>query len=46
MKILFIGGTGTLSKDTVMLAAKNSDEVFLFNRGNSNSRITLKMLII
>lgn len=42
MKILFIGGTGTLSKDTVMLAAKNSDEVFLFNRGNSNSRITLK----
>lgn len=36
MKILFIGGTGTLSKDTVNLAAKNNNEVYLFNRGNNN----------
>lgn len=37
MKILFIGGTGTLSKDTVVLAEKNNNEIYLFNRGNNNN---------
>lgn len=33
MKVLLIGGTGTLSSDTTMLCLKNGFEVYLFNRG-------------
>jgi nucleoside-diphosphate-sugar epimerase len=39
MKILFIGGTGRLSKDVALLSAKNSNEVYLLTRGSSSRKI-------
>jgi len=36
MKVLFIGGTGTISKAVSELAVKKGIELYLFNRGNSN----------
>lgn len=39
MKILFIGGTGRLSKDVASLAARRGNEVYLITRGNENRKI-------
>lgn len=36
MKVLLIGGSGTLSSDTTRLCIKKDYEVYLFNRGNRN----------
>lgn len=41
MKILFIGGTGRLSKDTVALALEAGHEVTLLNRGSKNRELFL-----
>lgn len=37
MKILFVGGTGRLSLDTVLLSVSQGHEVYLFNRGSNNT---------
>lgn len=37
MKILFVGGTGRLSLDTVLLSVARGHEVYLFNRGSNNT---------
>lgn len=37
MKVLLIGGTGTLSSDTTQLCIDRGYEVYLFNRGNHNT---------
>jgi nucleoside-diphosphate-sugar epimerase len=39
MKVLFIGGTGTISTEISKLAAKSGVELYLLNRGNSNARL-------
>ena len=39
MKVLLIGGTGTLSRDTTNLLIKRNHEVYLFNRGNNNASV-------
>ncbi len=39
MKILFLGGTGRLSKDVAELSLRLGNEVFLFTRGSSMRRI-------
>lgn len=36
MKILLIGGTGTLSSDTTLLCVERKYDVYLFNRGKRN----------
>ena len=36
MRVLLIGGSGTLSTDTTRLCIKKGYEVYLFNRGNRN----------
>ncbi|SHM90213.1 SDR family oxidoreductase [Halanaerobium congolense] len=36
MKVLFIGGTGTISQAVSELAVKKGIELYLFNRGNNN----------
>jgi nucleoside-diphosphate-sugar epimerase len=36
MKVLFIGGTGTISQAVSELAVKRGIDLYLFNRGNSN----------
>lgn len=36
MKVLLIGGTGTLSSDSTRLCIEKGFDVFLFNRGNRN----------
>lgn len=36
MKVLLIGGTGRLSKDTAELCIKKGFDVYLFNRGHKN----------
>lgn len=36
MKVLFIGGTGTISQAVSELAVKNGIDLYLFNRGNNN----------
>ena len=36
MKILFIGGTGTISMAITRLLAERGDELYLLNRGNRN----------
>ena len=36
MKILFIGGTGTISMAITRLLAKQGHELYLLNRGNRN----------
>jgi nucleoside-diphosphate-sugar epimerase len=37
MKILFIGGTGTISMAITRLLAERGDELYLLNRGNRNA---------
>ena len=37
MKVLFIGGTGTISMAITRLLAARGDELYLLNRGNRNS---------
>lgn len=37
MKILFIGGTGTISSAITKLLAKRGEELYLLNRGNRNA---------
>jgi len=39
MKILFIGGTGTISMAITRLLASRGDELFLLNRGNRNKEL-------
>jgi len=39
MKALFIGGTGTISTEISKLAVESGVELYLLNRGNSNSRL-------
>lgn len=39
MKVLFIGGTGTISTAISNQLAERGDELYLLNRGNSNSRV-------
>lgn len=39
MKVLFIGGTGRLSKDVADLALKNGFDVFLLTRGSKERKI-------
>ena len=46
MKILFIGGTGTISMAITSLLAKRGDEVYLLNRGNRNSDLPENVKII
>ena len=36
MKILFIGGTGTISSAITRLVAQQGHELYLLNRGNRN----------
>ncbi|MFW6273796.1 MAG: NAD-dependent dehydratase, partial [Halanaerobium sp.] len=36
MKVLFIGGTGTISQAVSELAVKKGIDLYLFNRGNNN----------
>ena len=36
MKILFIGGTGTISMAITRQPAERGDELYLLNRGNRN----------
>lgn len=40
MKVLLIGGTGRLSKDTTELCIKKGFDVYLFNRGHKNNYIS------
>ena len=42
MKILFIGGTGRLSKDVASLSTMKENEVFLFTRGSKDRECFLK----
>ena len=46
MKILFIGGTGTISMAITSLLAKRGDEVYLLNRGNRNDSLPENVKII
>lgn len=46
MKVLFIGGTGTISTAISNLLAKRGDELYLINRGNSNDRVPDNVKII
>lgn len=39
MKILFIGGTGTISTSITGLLADRGEDLYLLNRGNSNNRV-------
>ena len=39
MKILFIGGTGTISMAITKLLAQRGDELYLLNRGNRNGSL-------
>ena len=39
MKILFIGGTGTISMAITRLLASRGDELYLLNRGNRNTEL-------
>lgn len=46
MKILFIGGTGTISMAITKLLAKRGDEIYLLNRGNRNDDLPENVKII
>lgn len=46
MKILFIGGTGTISMAITRLLAERGDEVYLLNRGNRNDDLPENVKII
>ena len=39
MKILFIGGTGTISMAITRLLASRGDELYLLNRGNRSAEL-------
>ena len=39
MKVLFIGGTGTISTAVSELAVQNGVDLYLLNRGTSNTHI-------
>ena len=39
MKILLIGGTGTISSAITRQMAETNHEVYLFNRGNNNKHL-------
>lgn len=41
MKVLFVGGTGRLSKDSVLLSLEKGYEVTLLNRGSKNRELFL-----
>lgn len=46
MKVLFIGGTGTISMAITRLLARRGDEVYLLNRGNRNGDLPQNVKII
>ena len=46
MKVLFIGGTGTISMAITKLLAERGDEVYLLNRGNRNDTLPENVKII
>ena len=46
MKVLFIGGTGTISMAITKLLAERGDEVYLLNRGNRNNSLPENVKII
>ena len=46
MKILLIGGTGTISENITRLLVKNGHDVYLLNRGNKGLKIDIKESII
>lgn len=46
MKILFIGGTGTISMAITRLLAQQGHEVFLINRGNRNENLPVNVKTI
>ena len=46
MKILLIGGTGTISMAITKLLAKQGHELYLLNRGNRNSDLPENVKII
>lgn len=46
MKVLFIGGTGTISMAITKLLAERGDEVYLLNRGNRNDDLPENVKII
>lgn len=46
MKVLFIGGTGTISMAITRLLAEQKHEVYLINRGNRNSELPDNVQII
>lgn len=43
MKVLFIGGTGTISTAITRSLVERGDEIYLINRGNKNSMFTGKV---
>ena len=46
MKILFIGGTGTISMAITRLLAERGEEVYLLNRGNRNAELPQGVRVI
>ena len=46
MKILFIGGTGTISMAITRLLAERGDELYLLNRGNRNAGLPENVKLI
>ena len=46
MKILFIGGTGTISMAITKLLAERGDELYLLNRGNRNEGLPENVKLI
>jgi nucleoside-diphosphate-sugar epimerase len=46
MKVLFIGGTGTISQAVSELAVKKGIDLYLFNRGNNNQLAPKEVKII
>lgn len=46
MKILLIGGTGTISSAITRQLAETEHEVYLLNRGNSNAGLPANVKVI
>ncbi|MDE5894239.1 MAG: NAD-dependent epimerase/dehydratase family protein, partial [Acetatifactor sp.] len=46
MKVLFIGGTGTISMAITRLLAARGDEVFLINRGSRSDELPENVQVI
>ena len=44
MKVLFIGGTGTISTAISKQLVKEGHELYVLNRGNRNSELTLNFV--